>query len=395
MKMEISTRGLCIFLFQCAYIADVVLGSEPRLYIFSKAITVVFWGAMILYIARELKFKIHTGLGFSIALMFTLYCAMSCLWAVNSDLATSQMNTQWQLFLLFMFAYILMRETGDIEPYFKAVYFAGFAMLLFAIYRYGVSGFFQQMLGGSRMGREITNENTFGMAFSQALIMAYYYYLKSRKKIHFASMAIFLIFALSSGSKKALLMCIVGVVGLSLFYYGFQRIWKTVLVAAVVAIVGYFILQLPLFSVINGRITSYLSGDLNTSDMNRMRFIEYGISLIKEKPIHGWGLQNFRYVTGTGAYSHNNFIEVFVSTGIIGFLIYYSMYLTAGWTVIRRFIQRKEVTMIVSLILLLISVVFGYGAVQFYSKDTWFFLAVLLATTDESGGERVYDKENL
>lgn len=383
MKMEISTRGLCIFLFQCAYIADVVLGSEPRLYVFSKAITVFFWGAMILHIARELKFIIHTGVGFSIALMFTLFCAMSCLWAVNSDLATSQMNTQLQLFILFLFAYILMRETGDIEPYFKAIYLAGFVMLLFTIYRYGVSGFFQQMLGGVRMGGEITNENTFGMAFSQALIIAYYYYLKSRKKIHFASMAIFLIFALSSGSKKALLMCIVGVIGLSVFYYGFHRIWKTILVVFAVAIVGYYLLQLPLFSVINNRLTSYLSGDLNTSDLTRMRLIENGISLIKERPILGWGLQNFRYVTGTGAYSHNNFIEVFVSTGIIGFSIYYSMYLTAGWTVIRSFIQRKEVTMIVLLILLMISVVFGYGAVQVYSKGTWFFLAVMLAIADE------------
>lgn len=383
MKMEISTRGLCIFLFQCAYIADAVLGSDPRLYVFSKGITVFFWGAMILYIARELKFKIHTGVGFSIALMFTLFCASSCLWAVNKDLAISQMNTQWQLFLLFLFTYILMRETGDVEPYFQAIYFAGFAMLLFAIYRYGKSGFFQQMLGGVRMGGEITNENTFGMVFSQALIMAFYYYLKSRNKIHFASMAIFLIFALSSGSKKALLMCIVGVIGLSVIYYGLHRIWKTILVVFAVAIAGYYLLQLPLFSVINIRLTSYLSGELNTSDMNRMRFIENGISLIKERPILGWGLQNFRYVTGTDAYSHNNFIEVLVSTGIIGFLLYYSMYLTASWTVIKRFLQQKEVTMILMLILAMISVVFGYGMVQFYSKGTWFFLAVLLSSTDE------------
>ena len=384
MKMEISTRGLCILLFQCAYIADTVLGSEPRLYVFSKAVTVLFWGAMILYIARELKFKIHTGLGFSIVLLFTLFCAMSCLWAVNKDFAISQMNTQWQLFLLFLFAYILMRETGDIEPYFQAIYFAGFAMLLFTIYRYGFSGFFTQMIGGARMGGEITNENTFGMAFSQALIIAFYYYLKSKKKVHLASIAVFLIFALSSGSKKALLMCIVGVIGLSVFYYGFQRIWKTILVAAVVAVVGYYLLQLPMFSVINDRFTSYLSGELSTSDLNRMRHIENGISLIKEKPFLGWGLQNYRYASGRGTYSHNNFIEVFVSTGIIGFSLYYSLYIFAGWKVVMHFLHSREANMIVLLILTVINIVFGYGMVQFYSKGSWFFVAVLLAVSDGS-----------
>ena len=390
MKMEISTRGLCIFLFQCAYIADAVLGSDPRLYVFSKAVTVLFWGVMILYIAKDLQFKIHTGVGFLIALLFTLFCAASCLWAANKSLAAFQMNTQWQLLLLFMFAYILLRETGDIEPYFKAIYLAGFAMLLFTIYRYGFSGFFRQMLSGVRMGGEITNENTFGMAFSQALIMAYYYYLKSRKKIHFASIGIFLIFALSSGSKKALLMCIVGVIGLSVFYYGFHRIWKTVLVAAAVAIVGYYLLQLPMFSVINNRLASYLSGDLNVSDLNRMNHIQKGLSLIKERPILGWGLQNYSYVTGTGTYSHNNFIEVFVSTGIIGFTIYYLMYVIAGLKVLKRFVQKREVTLIVLLILTMISFVFGYGMVQFYSKGPWLFFAVLLAVADSIKNDSRY-----
>lgn len=389
MRVRIEIRKLCILLFQIAYIADAVLGSEPRLYILSKAMMVAFWGTMVIYIAMTLGGKVQLGIGFTMATAFTLFCAASYFWSYNKELASSQMTTQWQLFLLFAFAYLLIRQDGDAEPYFKAIYLAGFALLLFTIYRYGLSGFFTQMMSGNRMGREITNENTYGMAFSQALIIAYYYYLKKGNKIHLASIAMFIIFALSSGSKKALLMCVVGVVGMSLFYYGFRKIWKTLLVVAVIAVAGYYILQLPLFSVINDRLTSYFSGELNKSDQNRIEYIGLGIQLFKERPIAGWGLQNFRYVSGSGAYSHNNFIELLVSTGIIGFSMYYSLYIIAGWTMLKQFIRQKKTEILALLILMLISIVFGYGMVQFYSKGPWFFFAVLLAIADRRENERM------
>lgn len=126
-----------------------------------------------------------------------------------------------------------------------------------------------------------------------------------------------------------------------------------------------------------------LKGVHNVSDLNRMRFIEEGIRLIKERPIFGWGLANYAYVSGVGAYSHNNFVEVWVSTGIFGFLIYYSIYAISVWTVIRRFLYRKEVSMIVMLIVVLINVVFGYGMVQYETKNTWLLFAVMMAIVDE------------
>ena len=383
MKIEIKTKKLSIFLFQCAYIANVVLGSDPVLYSYSKIVMLAFWGSVLLYIATELHFQVKIGAGFLLPMAFTFFCAASCLWAVNKEYAFFKMITQWQLFLLFVFAYILLRQTGDIEPYFKAIYLSGFALLAFTLYRYGLSGFISQMMSGVRMGEKIGNQNDFGMAFSMALIIAYYYYLKGKRKIHFVSIAIFLVFALSSGSKKALLMCIAGVIGLSIFYYGFHSIWKTILAVTAVVVIGYYLMQLPLFSVINERITSFFSGELNVSDLNRMRFIEEGIRLIKERPIFGWGLANYAYVSGVGVYSHNNFVEVWVSTGIVGFLVYYSMYAISVWTVFRRFLYRKEVSMIVVLIVVLINVVFGYGMVQYETKNTWLLFAVMMAIVDE------------
>lgn len=390
MKIEIKTQKLSIFLFQCAYIANVVLGSDPVLYSYSKVVMLAFWGSVLLYIATELHFQVKIGAGFLLPMAFTFFCAASCLWAVNKTHASFQMSTQWQLLLLFVFAYILLRHTKDIEPYFQAIYISGFGLLALTLYRYGLSGFISQMMSGVRMGGKIGNQNDFGIAFSMALIIAYYYLLKGKKKIHLVSIAIFLIFALSSGSKKALLMCIAGIIGLSLFYYGFHRIWKTILAVAVVAVVGYFLIQLPLFSVINERITSYFSGDLNVSDMNRMRFIEEGLLLIKERPVLGWGLANFAYVSGEGVYSHNNFVEVWVSTGIFGFLIYYSMYAISAWTAIRRLLNRKDPSLIVALILILVSFVFGYGVVQYETKNTWILFAVMMSIVDE---RQIYDYE--
>ena len=382
MKVRVNLRQICVFMFQCAYIANVVLGSDPSLYIIPKALIVAYWGIMALYIAGNLNYKVQIGPGILMMTCFTLLCAASYLWAADKIAAEAQMATQWQLFLLFLFTYYLIRQDGDVEPYFKAIYAAGFVLLLYTIFRYGITGFFAQMRAGIRMGGEIGNENEFGMAFSEALIIAYYYFLRNHKRIHLASIAVFVVFALSSGSKKAILMSAVGVIGLSALHYGFRRIWKTLLALLAVALAGFILLQLPLFSVIRNRLTSYFSGDLNISDMHRMAFIETGLRMIAERPLFGYGLSNFASISGIGTYSHNNFIEVAVSTGCVGFVIYYGSFAFAAWKLFKGFIHRKDMKTVVLLVFIIINFVFGYGMVQFYSKGPWMFLAVMLAVSD-------------
>lgn len=57
--------------------------------------------------------------------------------------------------------------------------------------------------------------------------------------------------------------------------------------------------------------------------------------LWKEKPLTGWGLAQFRYIGGHDMYSHNNYLELLVDGGILGFVLYYLFYLIALLRLIR------------------------------------------------------------
>lgn len=68
------------------------------------------------------------------------------------------------------------------------------------------------------------------------------------------------------------------------------------------------------------RIGESLNNDDSTYDRSRLLLI--GLGLIIESPLWGYGLNQFATITGIGYYSHNNFIELMVSAGLIGLLSY-------------------------------------------------------------------------
>ncbi len=60
------------------------------------------------------------------------------------------------------------------------------------------------------------------------------------------------------------------------------------------------------------------------STAERIHFIELGWSHFMDKPLFGHGIDNFRVYGGT--YSHNNYIEILFGVGLVGLLLYYSIF---------------------------------------------------------------------
>lgn len=85
-----------------------------------------------------------------------------------------------------------------------------------------------------------------------------------------------------------------------------------------------------LYNIVGSRFEVLISGALEeegfedkTSVGNRENMIELGMSLFRQRPWFGWGLDNFTKMSPYNTYSHNNFIEVAVSSGVFGFVLYY------------------------------------------------------------------------
>lgn len=390
-----AKKSKYIVVFQICVIATTVLGGNATYYTLSKLIMFLFFGVVLIDMFHN-RFKISVGVLFEISVTFVVLEFLSLIWSHNTNLADSQFMTQIQLFALYFFVYQVISKHGEIEDYIIAIYLSGLCMIVFAMLQYGgISNYLNIMETGSRLGGEITNENAFGMVFGNSALCAMYYAILKRKKIHFLSLIPLVFFGFSSGSKKVVFIICAGFLGLCLIKYGVKRIYKLFLAIVIFIIAIKYVLSLPIFETVNDRLMSYLSGNTNTSDNARNNMIQFGLELFGNRPILGYGLQNFRNFYHSGQYSHNNFVELLVSVGLIGFIIYYLMYLIPVIKIVKNWILKgvADNQMLMLLLMLIVSLIFGWGMVQFYEKSTWILLAVAHAFIDRLMlQEKVKDK---
>lgn len=118
------------------------------------------------------------------------------------------------------------------------------------------------------------------------------------------------------------------------------------------------------------------------TDHVRVSLYKEGLHIIMENPLFGVGLGNFAVLSKHRLYSHSDYIEVASSTGIIGFCIYFTVYLQL-WRRLGRvkkrlhgyFIQYNIGLAKAAIITIL---VLALGRPNIYSNATWVFLSSLI-----------------
>lgn len=368
-------------LFELCVVSINVIGLDPKLYVVSNGLLVL----LLICVAWKClgnKGVIKGGRGLVYLSLTFVYMIVSTLWAYNTKVATNQFKTQIQLIILFFAVYeIGMMYKSLVVSYIHAVYVSSYCMIIFAMIRYGgLNGYLSELSEIGRMGGGINGANGFGLVFANGCIAAFYYLLFMKKKSAWIGVLLFPMFALSSGSKKAFFFIILGLVTMLIYRYGFKRIYKVLFVALVILLLAYNLLQLPIFETMNSRLNQFIVGT-NTSDIKRKQFIEDGIALIHGwRAVFGYGLHNFKVVTGNNVYSHNNYIETLVSFGVLGTIIYYLMYIRSVIGIYHN-VQNNKIY-VPMLIIIILTIVMEYGMVTMYSKEIWVLLGVSLAIAD-------------
>ena len=176
-------------------------------------------------------------------------------------------------------------------------------------------------------------------------------------------------------------MVVLGVVAMAVMHYGLRRIYWTLLAATAVVIVLFYVMRLPYFGEIGERVTNLLSGEQDASDIERQQMIDLGIRLFKDKPIFGYGLDNYAALCFRETYSHHNYIELLVSGGVIALIMYYLIFLVPalGLLQARKKGQKMEPLHMILLVWLAVELLFGVAMVQLYNKNSWLLMGVLLS----------------
>ena len=347
----------------------------------SKLAFLAFAGVTVLHLLQRKRF--HLGKNMMLVYVCFSWMFISTTWAMNSYVASNRTTTLWQVFLLFFLVYNLFCENENIyEGFLRKLYIAGIFLIGYSIYTYGFTGVVKMMMQDHniRLGKEISHENIFGMKNATTCIIAFYYlfYRVRHKLFHIIILSSSFLLAMSSGSRKALLMTCAGILFLVYQKYGIRKVYKIVAIVLVLALVFSIVIQLPVFETIRHRMEQLgetLSGGKgDSSSKTRLNMIKEGWRVFKERFLIGYGANNYRIASRYRTYSHNNFIEMLVDFGLIGFTLYYLAY----WNAFKNLTKSKEGEAKALLCIFLIRFAMEMAVVTYYDKTNWIMLAIFL-----------------
>lgn len=243
-------------------------------------------------------------------------------------------------------------------------------------------------LGIIRIGNRMSgNVNTVGYNFGIISLFIIWWYCIEKKWYKLLLYLVFAAFMLLTGSKKVLILILIAFLILFAYERGHASRWLKFALGLVALL--YIIFNIPIFyEMIGVRIETMISTLLYGSSSSlysystdvRGNMIHEGFSIFLKKPIFGGGYNNFYAHTSFGYdYSHNNYIELLCSFGIVGTLIYYNKHIGNLVFLIKRGINSKfkENQYIFPTALLIAIIMMDWAAVSFSAICVWYIPIVV------------------
>lgn len=318
---------------------------------------------------------------------FMLFCYASSIWAWEAVFSLEKGNTLLGILVCYSFVYSYYRHNDSVDSLFYAIMWGCYIVMLSSIISFGWDEVLRTIQSEGRLTTGFTNINSLGMIMALAILINVYRIQVEGFRIWDVLMVPTVIMIAASASRKALVLSVVGVALLSLTKESGTRrnlakkMLRLIAVAAGIYLLIRLIASSALFSGVNNRMQGLFAlitgrGEVDHSAWVRQRMIEIGWEQFLKTPILGIGMGNARFMAVAvrhNSYLHNNYIELLANGGIVGFSIYYSIYLYLIVTLL-RYRERNDHVSRLCLILIVCFLIMDYGAVTYYSKSTHFFL---------------------
>lgn len=322
---------------------------------------------------------------------FIVYSFMTSLWALKSSNVIEFSVTLVLIYLCLLLITPHYMKDKNMDRLLSAIMWASVIVAIYTISYYGID----TLIAASktqyvRLGNDYSNINTVGMFCAFGVVIQFDKWIYDKKfqiSMPFILISIFVVAC--TQSRKALMLIIIGCVFiLVLKNYNNKNFGKSVvkIIAslAAIGIVLFMISQISVFSGVQERLAQLFSvftgkGELDSGSVNRQLLVELGFKVWKIHPILGIGLNCTRIIVnqvmGFDAYMHNNFIEILCATGLIGFILYYGMYVYILKNLIKYKNGNKR-SYIFGLMWLVISLIMDVGMVSYYGKTQCFYMLV-------------------
>lgn len=336
---------------------------------------IIFYSTTILYIIVSvfLNFKhlFNSKQPYLIKgfLLFIIFSAISILWSIEPQLSKN-MVIRLLLILLLLFVTYYNNKKYDLFKTFI------YALLLGVLINFIILLFFKSFGMGEddRFCGTLANSNMLSIILI-FLIFFYTLYTKFQTKsssiiyLIVISMCLFLI--LSTGSRKGLLFgSIISLISILSFaksnkkFYWYLLILIPVFMALVLEYIDFS--NIIALERLQGTLDYLNTGEGDSSTKFRFIFMDLAYNTFLDNKLIGIGIDAFQHFEGY--YAHNNYLEILADLGIVGFLIYYSIY----FPILKNsVIQRKNLLFISMIITVLIM---EYAVVNYYTRIFWIFM---------------------
>lgn len=346
---------------------------------------------MLLYhlIKNSWRIKLIKGQKYIIVylIVFSFFCLLSAKWAVDRNYAITQGINMFEISFATLVIYLLFQSKDSIDDLLEIVMYGGLFFCLIVALFYGPVGLAKLFIEGGRVS-EIANANSLAdYCLFSSLAVVYFYAKNKNKKILWLLLPLGFMTILA-GSRKVLISLIAAILLFSFFNsLGDKSKIKTIVkILGALLFVGaaiYIASLIPslhfIFVKVESMIDTFLGKDTSdSSTITRLRLQEIGIEIFQKHPYFGIGIDNAGIYGGIAYgldkyYMHNNYVELLADVGIVGTLLYYSIYIImlAKMLIHRRFHDRQ---FNILLTILLIHLFLDIGNVSYIDKTTYIYL---------------------
>ena len=305
--------------------------------------------------------------------IFAIILSVSNLWSpTNEAIRHTYLYRSITAYVVIILIGNVLKSVEDINIIINSVIIAG---ILLSLHIYSQFGFSNLASSGIRMGSEMGNQNLLGWYAACAIILSVYEAItkKAKRIIYLAPVLVCVPAVMFTGSRKAIIIILISVVILLLVYNEKNTFIKRVSIGSLFVLFLLLIIEnIPAFSVINDRfreLTNMLGGGESQlrGDINRVYFLREGLRVFRESPLIGKGFCYSYYLFG--AYSHNNYVELLLNHGVIGFLVYYYAYA-------KILMENRKVKLIdkkiyaLNIMIIVAILVCDIGVVSYYNRFT-------------------------
>ncbi len=304
--------------------------------IIQQKIVAIPYAMLMLGVATLLMFILsHIEHGFDILSVFTdetsillFFMAYMLIFGSIFSVDLSAHLSQWVTCLEYMFLSIvissMIKESGT-ETYQVLLLIQAIALAVVFL----ISPVYY---GGQRYSISLTmNPNGLGMGLAAGIWSTLYHQQKKKVSLilSFLLIGLFVYCIFLTGSRKALIASAITIVlwvAFCFFPSLKEQEQHSAFISAVIIVI-LIVLAWRAFSVLySGSMIADRMGKLlyETTEGNRSDMYRAGFNMLKSNPLFGLGFQGFKHEYGF--YSHATLVEIPVSSGIIGSIIYFAVY---------------------------------------------------------------------